>query len=311
MAGTRRMLQDLAEINAMASADGRALCERADRDYRNMVETAAGQIAEDVENRHIVMFSGPSASGKTTTAHMIGDALRRKGIGVKIVSLDNFYRPASEAPLLEDGSRDLETVQALDVPLIQVCLNGLMKEGRAQFPVFDFHEGRRAPDTMPIELGRHDVIVIEGIHALDPVISQKLPEEKLYKLFISVQTPFVDKGEVILSPRDLRLCRRMLRDYWFRASSPEYTLELWTQVVRGETLYIEPNRGQAQFEIDSFDAFEPGLYRLMVAPLMRGVDSTNPYFRELCRIVSRLERFVPVPLSEVPPGSMVREFTGV
>ena len=82
-------------------------------------------------------------------------------------------------------------------------------------------------------------------------------------------------------------------------------------MVRGETLYIEPNRGQAQFEIDSFHAFEPGLYRLMVAPLMRGVDSGNPYFRELCRIVSQLERFVPVPLNEVPPASMVREFTGV
>ncbi len=311
MAGTRHLVQELMEINAMASADGRAFCTQADGHFRESVEEAAGQIAADVENRHVVMFSGPSASGKTTTAHMIADALKGRGVGVKIVSLDNFYRPACEAPVLEDGSRDLESVYALDIPLIQTCLSELMQKGRAQFPVFDFHQGKREPDPMPIELGDHDVVVIEGIHALDPVISRELPPGKLYKLFITVKSAFLSQGKVILSPRDLRLCRRMLRDYWFRASSPEYTMKLWTQVIRGERLYIEPNRGQAQFEMDSFHAFEPCLYRSMVAPLMKQVERRNPYYDELCRIVGQLERFVPLPLSTVPADSMVREFTGL
>ena len=169
----------------MVSNDPASLVAQAEQRYSDKLDVVAGRIFADREKR-IVMLAGPSASGKTTTAGLIASRLEERGARAFTVSLDDFYNDQRDAILDENGNPDYEAVDALDVALIDSCLEDIIKKGTTRLPRFDFSIGRRSGFSEPITLGKDDVLIVEGIHGLNPVITEPLPDENLMKLYVSV-----------------------------------------------------------------------------------------------------------------------------
>ena len=181
------------------------------------------------------------------------------------------------------------------------CLEDIIKNGTTRLPHFDFVSGRRSGFSDPITLGKDDVLIVEGIHALNPVITDSLPSENLMKLYVSVSSRISDEdGDVLMSKRDLRFVRRLVRDYYHRASSVERTYDLWGSVQRGEDKYIFPYSHLAAEKIDSLHAYEPCVFRALAVPMLSSVGSGSEWYDEAQMMIERLERFEPLPVDVIP-----------
>ena len=253
----------------MAANDPAFLVSKAEERYSDRLDEIAERIFSDREKR-IVMLAGPSASGKTTTAGLIASRLESRGAKAFTVSLDDFYHDQRDAILVS---------------------------------------GRRSGFSDPITLGKDDVLIVEGIHALNPVITDSLPSENLMKLYVSVSSRIADEdGDVLMSKRDLRFVRRLVRDYYHRAISVERTYDLWGSVQRGEDKYIFPYSHLAAEKIDSLHAYEPCVFRALAVPMLSGVGSGSEWYDEAQMMIERLERFEPLPVDAIPENSLLREF---
>lgn len=297
------------EINRLA-LEPKKFLEDCSYDYHSRVSEVAEIIRND-RNKKIIMLAGPSCSGKTTTAKLLSDMLIKKGSRAYTVSLDDFYHPRSVGyPLDENGKPDYECVEALDIELLHFCFGELMKNGGADFPVFDFHSGERINNAKKVELSENDVIIVEGLHALNPVITGALDENSLYRVYVSVSSRvYEENGEVLLSKRDLRFVRRIVRDYAFRSTSPERTFEIWKSVMKGEDKYLFPFEGNADIKLNSFHPCEPCVLSEKAVRLFSAV--TNDEYREKAGlIIDKLNRFINIDYSVLPADSLLREFTG-
>ncbi len=302
------MLRSFVKINSMALNDPAFLVSKAEEQYSRRLDEIAGRIFSDRE-KCIVMLAGPSASGKTTTAGLIASRLESRGAKTFTVSLDDFYLDQREAILDENGKPDYETVNALDIALIDSCLEDIIKAGTTRLPRFDFVSGSRSGFSDPITLGKDDVLIVEGIHALNPVITDSLPNESLMKLYVSVSSRIADEdGDVLMSKRDLRFVRRLVRDYHHRASSVERTYDLWGSVQRGEDKYIFPYSHLAAEKIDSLHAYEPCVFRSLAVPMLGSVGSGSEWYDEAQMMIERLRHFEPLPVEVIPKNSLLREF---
>ena len=279
-------------------------------DYHGKVDKVAEKIFAD-RNKKIVMLAGPSSSGKTTTASILSRDINLLGGRAYTVSLDDFYHPRSVGyPLDENGKPDYECVEALDIELMHIKLGELAEKGKSSLPVFDFKSGERINDAKKIELEENDVIIVEGLHALNPVITDTLDEEKLYKIYVSISTRvYDDDGISFLSKRDLRFIRRMVRDFSFRSTSVERTFEIWQSVTRGENKYLFPYEHLADVKIDSFHPCEPCLFAERASALLSTVK--NPQYTEKSGLLlDRLSHFKNINYSLLPSDSLLREFLG-
>ncbi len=278
--------------------------------YHEKIEKTAKIIFEN-QNKKIVMLAGPSSSGKTTTARLLSQKLEKLGARAYTVSLDDFYFPHSVGyPLDENGEPDYECVEALDVELLHFCLNELVKKGRAELPVFDFTTGERINSAKTIELLENDVIIVEGLHALNPVITDTLDKENLYKIYVSVSSRIYDgNGDVLLSKRDLRFVRRMVRDFSFRSTTVERTFDIWDSVTRGEDKYLFLFEGQADIKINSFHPCEPCVLSGKALPLFEHI-TEGEFFDRANLLKSKLNCFKSIDYSVLPADSLLREFTG-
>ena len=297
------------EINRLA-LEPKKFLEDCSYDYHSRVSEVAEIIRND-RNKKIIMLAGPSCSGKTTTAKLLSDMLIKKGSRAYTVSLDDFYHPRSVGyPLDENGKPDYECVEALDIELLHFCFGELMKNGGADFPVFDFHSGERINNAKKVELSENDAIIVEGLHALNPVITGALDENGLYRVYVSVSSRvYEENGEVLLSKRDLRFVRRIVRDYAFRSTSPERTFEIWQSVMKGEDKYLFPFEGNADIKLNSFHPCEPCVLSEKAVRLFSAV--TNDEYREKAGlIIDKLNRFINIDYSVLPADSLLREFTG-
>lgn len=299
----------LAKINEFAtkSADFLSECSAA---YHKKVDAAAEKIFYD-KSKKIVMLAGPSSSGKTTTAKILSQDIKNLGGRAYTVSLDDFYHPHSVGyPLDENGKPDYECVEALDIELLRAKLGELAKKGKSDFPVFDFKTGERINNAKTIELAENDVIIVEGLHALNPVITETLGEESLYKIYVSVSSRvYSESGDVLLSKRDLRFIRRMVRDFSFRSTPVERTFEIWQSVTRGEDKYLFPFEESADIKIDSFHLCEPCVFAQRAIALLAHVE--NPEYKEKAlRLTNTLSLFDKADYSLLPEDSLLREFTG-
>lgn len=297
-------------INERSGHDPAAFVAQTEQRYHDAVEEAAQQILASTDRCGIVMLAGPSSSGKTTTAHLLADAVKRKGIPAVIVSLDDFYLGERNAPMLKNGQHDYESLQAIDVPRLQSCLLDLMTKRVCEMPVFNFEVHQPHPYTRHVVLREHEVVVVEGLHALNPVISENLPKDRLLKVYISVKQGIDDGEEELLSPKDIRLIRRVVRDYNFRGSMPERTLSMWGNVLDGERKYINPYRPGADLIINSFHAYELGVLAPVAIPLLQAVPDGSPFFSWCKPLLKALERFLPIRTELVPQTSILREFIG-
>ena len=188
----------------------------------------------------MVISLGPSSSGKTTTAHLLRDYLTQYGAKSYIVSLDDFYRGVGLAPRLPDGEYNYESVEALDVEAIKQCLLDIITTGRFSVPSYNFALGRPTGQPRPYQLGEGDIVIVEGIHGLNPLFTRELPQGSCVKLYVSVKQQIKSANGDVISPMDLRLVRRIVRDVQFRDTTPERTLSMWDQVVEGETATSGP-----------------------------------------------------------------------
>lgn len=260
-------------------------------------------------HHYIILVTGPSASGKTTSAKRIASILESRGKKVNRISLDNFYQNKENLPRWEDGYQNYESVEGLDIQCFDSVMSELLTKGSAVFPIFDFSMGRRSPKTFTLEFDEKSFLIIEGIHALNPVLFNVLKDYPAMKVYISVHSEIVNgSGDVIFSARDLRLCRRILRDFHCRSTSAEGTLKMWKYVLKGEKLYIFPFREHADLHIDSIHAYEPFLYHNGLKKMMDAIPPDNDYFEKASRLLTANHNFFPIPGSMIPESSLIQEF---
>ncbi len=296
-------------INEMAK-DPVSFIKQCEARYQNIIDGIAQRIIDE-EGREIVMLAGPSSAGKTTTARKLSESLIKKGVKTYVLSLDDFYFNREDIPYLPDGSQDFETVDALDLECFEKCVNALLRGETVKNPVFDFTTGRRSnTEFNEITLGEEDVVIIEGLHALNPIITEKIVG-KLLKIYINVSSRIYDeKGNIILNKRNMRFIRRMVRDYKFRNSSVENTYKLWKNVTAGEDKYLFPFRDNADIKANTIHLYEDCVLKHQALPLLLNSEISDEFKTDAKRLAKALESFEDIPEALVPQDSLLREFLG-
>ncbi|MBR3588296.1 MAG: AAA family ATPase [Clostridia bacterium] len=283
--------------------------EKSEKRYKHIIDIVCEKIDAD-NDKEIVMLAGPSGSGKTTTANKIKEKLETMGHKAYTVSLDDFYKNIGEGPKNEDGSYDFESVDSLDLDLIHKCLQELITESRSELPLFDFMTGRRKEEKNLIELSKGDVIIVEGLHALNPRITDTLPHKNLFKIYISVSSRIYNGKAIVLNKRNLRFIRRMVRDFQFRNSSVEHTYSLWPAVMAGEDKYLFPFKDNADLFINSIHVYEPCVFKDVATELLSTVEKESKNYNDAQKLISALKKFPSINKDDVPENSLLREFLG-
>lgn len=304
----RRLAAD--EVNRRIQTGPHAFVEEECARYRAEVARAEDWLNDVNVRRRVVLLSGPSSSGKTSTAGLLCDGLRRDGADAYVVSLDNFYLGRGRAPRLPDGGFDYESPEALDLPLLAECIRGLLEDGRAFLPEYDFASGEPRPERTELTLASRSVVVFEGIHALHPHLRDQLPKKHVKRLLIRAHSGFFDSEQEILSGRQIRLARRLVRDVKFRNTSASDTLDMWPQVIRGEEQYLFPYADCADMVIDTTHAFEPCMVAPRLLPLLATVSPQHSQYETAQRLRAAMERFVPASCALLPSDSILNEFLG-
>lgn len=305
------MKNTLLQINNLVTSSLQQFVDMEERKYHNIINSTAQRVANN-EKVKIVLIAGPSGSGKTTTANLLRAALLDLGKSSSVVSLDDFYLSAQDAPILPDGRKDTESVNALDLPLLENCLGELIEDGKTCTPVFDFTKSARSDKTNTVDITNGGIAIVEGLHALNPKVTEHLGQDNILKIYISVSEGiYNEKGEKILSSRQIRLMRRALRDEIFRNSDIKRTLHFWTGVVRAEEKYLYAYKDQADIVLATLHAYEVGVYRERFLKMAQGADLTYENYDYFMKTVRGAENFAPVPTSVIPENSLIREFIGL
>jgi uridine kinase len=302
-----KRLIEIDEANAGIGL-GEGYIAQCEAGYEERVAAVAGEIA--ARGCAIVMLSGPSASGKTTSANKLALELRQRGGAATVVSLDNFFRNVENYPKTKEGVPDFEHLMALDVDMVNACLKELSETGRCEIPTYDFISQRRAGRTELIETGGGATVIIEGIHALNPLLSQSISDADIFRLYVGLRMEYGERGRRVIATRDLRIARRLVRDYYFRGHSVRNTLELWNRLRDGEERWIKPFKSDADMLLDTSFPYEPGLFAPILSGLCADPEQGGEFRDTLFELSARFEAFSAVDAASVPPGSMLREFIG-
>ena len=308
--GYVKYINHLEQINEAAVNNPEKMIEEVEGAYEENLQNIARNIRERHRGVRVVMLAGPSSSGKTTTAHLLRDHLSEFGGTAHIISLDDFFRGRGLAPMLPNGEYDYESVEALDVERVIDCLKAVIETGRFTVPKYNFAAGRAEEEERRYEIGENDIVIVEGIHGLNPVFTKELPDQSCVKLYVSVKQQIKDVNGEVISPKDLCLVRRIVRDIQFRDTDAENTLSMWDGVVAGEDKYIRPYRITADYTVNSIHIYEPCVLRTVAIPLLRAIAADSLCYRKARDLESRLMRFEPIDPALVPKGSMLREFLG-
>lgn len=300
---------DLAEINRLAKhpIEWIAACEAG---YQQQLTELVEKVLEIPGRYRMILLAGPSSSGKTTTAHKLSDIFAGRGIDAPVVSLDDFFLGMANYPKLPDGTPDMEAVEALDLPLINQTFETLLQNGSAWFPTFDFEKSQRGTIENLIELKPNGLLIVEGLHALNPRLVEVLDPSVLFRAYVSTRTKFMDGEAEVLCPKDNRLIRRMVRDHYFRGRDPLGTLLSWQDVLDGEEKHIYPFRDSVDYKIDSALDYEGAVFHHYVLPMIASLKSDAAYAGKVQQIVELLEAFDDIDHRLIPDDSLLREFIG-
>lgn len=277
--------------------------------YSEQLRKIGRQISRS-EGRKVLMLAGPSSSGKTTTAIKLAKCIRNTGRRCFVVHLDDFYKNREDIPIGSDGKKDFEGISSLELDLLQQTLESLLQNGRTALPEYDFITGHRTDYVHPIHIRHGDIVIVEGLHALNPIIFEPIENhEYLYKAFVTISTSICDQeGNVRFSPRDIRLLRRIIRDYNYRNSSVVNTFSMWPEVVRGEEKNLFPYQSQAEIQIDSFHPYEVCVYKKTAVSLLKRVSQSGPFYALAENIMDKLEPMESISNLLIPRNSLLREF---
>ncbi len=306
----RRYACDLTRINEEAKHNAEDFVLTTEKIFRHDLRLVAEQVANMHTKRHVMLLSGPSSSGKTTTAKKLADEFRQKGINVQMISMDDFYLGMKYIRTLPNGKPDFEAVDALDIPMIKDCIQKLTTIGEYEIPKYDFKNSQRTHMTKHISVEENSVIIMEGIHALNPIFSEGMPKELVSKLYVAVKQGIKNDEDYVLTNREIRFIRRLVRDYQFRKVEPKHMVSMWPLVVEGEKKYIRPYRYTGDFTVNSIHIYEPCIMKELALDLLYKIeeDAEERVFAE--HLIHSLEKFESIDPSLIPKNSLIREFIG-
>lgn len=304
------MINTLNAINKKALECPKEFINQCNGEYLENITGIAKRIEAD-EDVKIVAIAGPSGSGKTTTAHILQEKLKSLGETVEVVSLDDFYLPVDKLPILPDGSIDIESVNSLDISLIKECFQDIIKSGKTNLPRYDFKTKLSIRNAKVLDIGQKGIVIVEGLHAMNPLISELVPRKNIFKIYISVNRSVDDdNGVQLLSSRQIRLVRRVLRDDKFRGATATETLHLWNNVIDGERKYLYCFKDTADVQLVTFHPYELGVYRERFGKMRNTVNKNAPCYDYFIKTANALERFEDIDSSLVPDDALIREFIG-
>ena len=301
----------LEDINYMTIADPKGMIEEADAQYAGKVEEAAERILDNRKNSPIILLSGPSGSGKTTTAMKISEALERRGVRTHYVGMDDYYKTIlpETVPRTPEGEMDLESPLCLDLDLMNRHFTGLSQGKRIYVPNYEFSRQMRIQEpSKSIKLKKDEMVVFEGIHALNDMITSVHPEA--FKLFISANSDVTFGGKLVFKRSWFRLVRRTVRDYKFRGADPAGTIAMWANVRRGEHQYISPFKSKADFQFDTSFTYELPVLNETATMLFKTIPEGIERFDELKTVFPALLLFGNIDESMVAEDALLREFIG-
>ncbi|OUN98033.1 nucleoside kinase [Pseudoflavonifractor sp. An44] len=305
------MAYQLEEINRAVRQDKLGFMEECDHQYQKKVEQAADLICKNMKLSPVVLLSGPSGSGKTTTAHKITAELQRRGVGTHTISMDDYFvrRDPSTAPRTPEGEIDYESPEMMDLQLLSQHFAQLTRGEEILVPHFEFaRQMRNDSKAKPLKLGKDEVAIFEGIHALNTKLTAGHPNAT--RLYISARSNVMD-GEVLrFKGTWMRLTRRAVRDFNFRGTDIVGTLDMWANVRRGEKLYISPYKHTAHMLFDSSLPYEVSVMACYARPLMAAVPQENQRRHELLELVRAFDWFETIEPGLVPKESLLHEFIG-
>jgi len=278
-------------------------------------ESAIDEIARKIheQNKHVVLIAGPSASGKTTSAARLAVHLQMYGHPSRRISMDDFFINRDDLPVQLDGTRDFETIEALDVKLLADSISGLLNGEEVFMPGYDFESGEKEYLTPPTKLEPGEIIILEGIHGLNPKVIDMLPADEIYRIFASALTCLNLDDHNRIRTTDVRLLRRIVRDQQFRGYPPEETLSLWPSVRRGEEKYIFAYQENADSMLNTALHYELPILKFYAYKLLMDVPSSSPNYLLARRLIKALNYLPDVDeslMDEIPPLSLLREFIG-
>ena len=278
-------------------------------------ESAIDEIARKIheQNKHVVLVAGPSASGKTTSAARLAVHLQMYGHPSRRISMDDFFINRDDLPVQLDGTRDFETIEALDVKLLADSISGLLNGEEVFMPGYDFESGEKEYLTPPTKLEPGEIIILEGIHGMNPKVIDMLPADEIYRIFASALTCLNLDDHNRIRTTDVRLLRRIVRDQQFRGYPPEETLSLWPSVRRGEEKYIFAYQENADSMLNTALHYELPILKFYAYKLLMDVPSSSPNYLLARRLIKALNYLPDVDeslMDEIPPLSLLREFIG-
>ena len=274
-------------------------------------EKKIAEIAETIkqkQNTKLVLIAGPSSSGKTTFSKRLCVQLGVCGLKPVQISLDNYFVNREDTPKDENGEYDFEALEALDYEQFGNDMLAMMEGKEVEMPTFNFQTGRREYKGDKLTACPETVFVVEGIHGLNPKLSEKIPAENKYKIYVSALTQVAIDSHNRIPTTDNRLLRRIIRDFRYRHYSAEETIKRWPSVRRGEDKNIFPFQEEADVMFNSALPYELGVIKRYAVPVLRGVNETTPEYSEAQRLLKFLSYFREVPDDEIPPTSILREF---
>ena len=279
-------------------------------------EKKIAQIADQIEQANIskgtrvVLISGPSSSGKTTTAKRLGIQLRILGLDPVLISLDDYFVDRERTPKDENGDYDYEALEAIDLKLLNSDLERLIAGESVDVPRYDFITGTRQWHETPLKLNERSILIMEGIHGLNPKLTPSIPRDQKFCIYVSCLTSVAMDNLSRIPTSDNRMLRRITRDYATRGSNALATLQRWPSVRRGEEKHIFPYQENADVMFNSSLFYEISVLRQKVEPILREVNDTEPEYGEVRRLLKFLDNFIPISPDEIPPTSVLREFIG-
>ncbi len=277
-------------------------------------EKKISQIADKIKNLRrkvkVILIAGPSSSGKTTFGKRLAIQLMVNGIKPVNLSLDNYFVNREQTPRDEKGEYDYECIDALDINTFTDNIQRLMQGEEIEIPKFSFDTGQRYYDGEKRKLTKNNVIIVEGIHGLNPRLTQLLPPESLFKIFVSALTSISIDNHNLINPADNRLIRRLVRDYRYRNYSALDTIKRWESVLTGEQKHIVPYQEEADAIFNSALIYELGALKIQAEPLLREVTQQYPEHSKALRLLKFFSYIRAVPTREIPPTSIIREFLG-
>lgn len=278
--------------------------------HEKKIAQIADKIAEDQDKNKIILIAGPSSSGKTTFAQRLSIQLRVNGINPISISTDDYFVDREQTPRDENGEYDFESIEAIDLELLNEDLLALLQGERVEIPTFNFHNGKREYRGNYLQVDREHPIIIEGIHSLNDRLTEFIPENNKFKIYISALTQINIDRHNRIPTTDNRLLRRMVRDNFFRNRSAASTLEWWTAVRKGEEKNIFPYQENADVMFNSGLVYELAILKKYATPLLKAISPKEEVYYQAERLLEILECFLPMDEDTVPGNSILKEFIG-